>query len=177
MRNILIGTILIGAAYAFGLTSTEVAKVTVKAIAPIPVVTEILPAKADIKCLALNIYWESRNDDDSRIGVGHVVMNRVANKHYPDSVCKVVKQGRTWKGNPIRNKCAFSWRCDGKKDIPLNKVAWDVSVVIAKAILKNEISDPTNGSVMYHADYVKPYWAAAYKREVKLGVHIFYTKG
>ena len=36
------------------------------------------------------------------------------------------------------------------------------------------ISDPTKGSIMYHAVNVKPYWTSAYKHKVTIGDHIFY---
>ena len=37
-----------------------------------------------------------------------------------------------------------------------------------------ESNDITGGAVMYHADYVSPYWTNAYERTVKIDTHIFY---
>ena len=132
----------------------------------------------ELRCLALNIYFEARNEPRlGLIGVGHVVLNRVADKHYPNSVCAVITQGRKWKGKPVRDRCAFSWFCNGKSDDPKNMLAWETSTVLAKAILKKEISDPTNGSLMYHADYVNPKWSKDYIIATKIGLHIFYRRG
>ena len=45
------------------------------------------------ECLARAMYFESnRSSDEGMIAVGTVVMNRVADKAYPDSVCGVVGQ-------------------------------------------------------------------------------------
>ena len=39
---------------------------------------------------------------------------------------KVVKQGLTYEsGFPIRDKCQFSWYCDGKSDTILNLEVYD----------------------------------------------------
>lgn len=44
-------------------------------------------------CLARAMYFESnRSSDDGMLAVGTVVMNRVADKRYPNTVCAVVGQ-------------------------------------------------------------------------------------
>ena len=44
-------------------------------------------------CLARAMYFESnRSSDDGMLAVGSVVMNRVADKRYPNTVCAVVGQ-------------------------------------------------------------------------------------
>ena len=51
--------------------------------------------EAALMCLALNVYFEARND--SMVGqyaVAQVVMNRVQSSKFPDDVCSVVKQSR-----------------------------------------------------------------------------------
>ena len=81
---------------------------------------------SEVTCLADNIYFEARNQGlAGQLAVVNVVVNRVADSRYPDTICEVVKQGPTrlsWKGTgeliPIRNRCQFSWYCDGKSDIP-----------------------------------------------------------
>jgi len=69
-------------------------------------------------CLALNIYHEARNQPTiGQVAVGQVVMNRVRDERFPDTVCGVVKQGQTYSWQPdlpIRNKCQFSWWCAGQ---------------------------------------------------------------
>jgi spore germination cell wall hydrolase CwlJ-like protein len=44
-------------------------------------------------CMARAMFFESRRDSvDGMLGVGTVVMNRVASPNYPDTVCEVVGQ-------------------------------------------------------------------------------------
>ena len=53
------------------------------------------PTKADRECLARAMYFESnRTDEDGMLAVGSVVMNRLDNTKYPDSICGVVGQKR-----------------------------------------------------------------------------------
>ena len=53
------------------------------------------PTKADKECLARAMYFESnRTDEDGMLAVGTVVMNRLDNAKYPDSICGVVGQKR-----------------------------------------------------------------------------------
>ena len=78
----------------------------------------------DLNCLALNIYFEARSEPlDGKLAVGHVVLNRAADKRYPNKICEVVKQG----GEKRRNKCQFSWWCDGRSDRPRDLQAWKES--------------------------------------------------
>ena len=61
-------------------------------------------------CMAQNIYFEARGSNlADRVAVADVVLNRVEDTRYPDTVCEVVKQGRQdSNGNMIRNQCQFS---------------------------------------------------------------------
>jgi N-acetylmuramoyl-L-alanine amidase len=128
----------------------------------------------EVTCLALNIYFEARNQPaEGKIAVGHVVMNRVANPKFPKSVCKVVQQG----GERRRHRCQFSWWCDGQSDRPRNQHAWNESIHIAKKIYIGFSADPTQGALWYHAEYVRPYWRKVMKPVRKIGTHIFYLNG
>ena len=47
----------------------------------------------ELGCLALNIYHEGRGESaKGQSAIAAVTMNRVASKHYPDSICEVVWQ-------------------------------------------------------------------------------------
>lgn len=138
-----------------------------------------------IECMALNIYHESRNQTlGGRLAVGYVTLNRVESNKYPDTICGVVKQAKInkWflerhnKKVPARNKCQFSWYCDGKSDQPLESNAWEEAYLLAIHVINmyDVISDPTKGSIMYHSSKVKPYWTDAYEHLVTIDDHIFY---
>ena len=53
-------------------------------------------------------------------------------------------------------------------------VLCDISVKIAREIYSGESTDPTNGALWYHADYVSPYWKDSFVQGPKIGQHIFY---
>jgi len=135
-------------------------------ITPIALVNKTYDEK-EINCLARNIYFEARNQ--SILGqkyVAWVTMNRVKNRKWPGTICKVVWQKRQ-----------FSWTHDGKSDKPRNKLAYDIATLIAKDILYEVATngeDLTNGAVYYHADYVKPFWKAKMVEVATVESHIFY---
>jgi len=135
-------------------------------------------------CLALNAYHEARNQDvRGMIAVSQVVMNRVESEHFPDNICDVVYQGihrKSWSQPdvlvPIRDKCQFSWYCDGKDDEPREKKAWELSMLISGGVLRGNIDNLVGDSLWYHADYVEPDWAAEKQEYATIGNHIFYEK-
>ena len=125
----------------------------------------------ELACLALNIYHEARGEpSEGKLAVGHVVMNRVADRRFPDSVCAVVKQG----GWLRLFGCQFSWWCDGRSDDPSEMPAWQDSMQHARKVLWGATADPTDGALWYHADYVAPAWRKTKVTGPKIGKHIFY---
>tara|TARA_B100000927_G_scaffold274612_1_gene253961 strand:- start:1193 stop:1633 length:441 start_codon:yes stop_codon:yes gene_type:complete len=134
-------------------------------------------------CLALNTYHEAKNQSlVGQIATAQVVMNRVEDTRFPNTVCEVVKEGPTrpsWedpeKEYPIKHRCQFSWYCDGKSDVPKNKKAWKKAQDVAFLVLYNKIQlDVTEGATHYHATYVRPSWAKTKKRTTRIEKHIFY---
>ena len=105
-------------------------------------------------CLALNVYFEARGEPTllSMAAPAHVVLNRVKDERYPNDICSVVKQAKTYSNwFPIKNKCQFSWYCDGRSDKPLDENAFNFSFLIAKLVLTGRIKDVTSGAPHYHA--------------------------
>ncbi|KAA6183403.1 cell wall hydrolase [Thiohalocapsa marina] len=137
--------------------------------------TESSPAQApaadpELLCLALNIYHEARSEPESgQMAVARVTLNRVASDAFPGSICGVVKQG-----GQQRNRCQFSWWCDGKSDHPTEQEAWHRSLRIGRRALAEKDPDPTRGALYYHAHYVKPSWSRAFQRTAQIGQHLFY---
>ena len=99
-----------------------------------------------------------------KLAVSAVVLNRVNDERFPNSVCEVVLQAQTrpsWRDGtptPIRNKCQFSWYCDGKSDEVKDEKTYQKILDFARLIMHNDIQfvDITDGATHYHADYVKP---------------------
>ena len=134
-------------------------------------------------CLALITYHEAKNQSTvGQIATAQVVMNRVEDNRFPNTVCEVVKQGPTrpsWedpnKEYPIKHRCQFSWYCDGKSDVPKNEKAWRKAQDVAFLVLYDKIKlDVTEGATHYHATYVRPSWAKTKKRTTQIEKHIFY---
>ena len=135
-------------------------------------------SSVDMKCLALNSYFESRNQSpNGGIAVTHVVLNRVADKRYPSTICEVVKQSIKNKDGSIRrNKCQFSWYCDGLSDKPRESESWVDALnrtIVALDLYKKGF-DITHGSTHYHSKNVKPYWSKSIDYITTIDDHHFY---
>ena len=150
----------------------------------VPAVSNLPENKTAAKeCLAVNMYHEARDQGTAgRLAVSAVVLNRVRDSRFPNTVCEVVYQAQmkpSWKTGkpvPIRNRCQFSWYCDGKSDNIKDKKTYQRILDFAGLILHNDIEflDITDGATHYHADYVKPDWADTKTRTTEIGAHIFY---
>lgn len=128
----------------------------------------------EIDCLARNIYFEARLEPtEGRAAVAYVVMNRVADRRWPDSPCAVIRQGGTDHG-PL---CQFSWYCDGRSNRPRRDGYWDDALVLAEEVYWGRRPDPTDGALWYHATYVKPYWRVGLTPGPRIGSHVFYRDG
>jgi spore germination cell wall hydrolase CwlJ-like protein len=127
---------------------------------------------AEIKCLADAIYFEARGEPiRGQLAVAQVVINRLKNPAYPKTVCGVVYQNEG-----MRNKCQFSFACDGIPEVVEEKDAWATAMMLARKSLYGEaefLSD-VGSATHYHATYVRPDWAPTMKKMQKIGVHIFY---
>ena len=129
-----------------------------------------------LMCLVLNVYFEARNQSPAgQIAVVHVVLNRVKSDQFPDDPCAVVKDAYTYRsGLPQRDRCQFSWYCDGKSDEPTDHAALLKAMRIVADMIKFDVSDPTYGATHYHSVHVSPKWAALKQRIVRIDDHIFY---
>ena len=147
----------------------------------------------ELYCLAMNIYHEARAEPIAgQYAVSDVVINRVYDTRYPNTICEVVLQGpvrESWKTRkdpdllseertyyPVRHKCQFSWYCDGKSDEPnRNSKAWSKAIRHASIVMGESINlDVTDGATHYHASYVRPAWAKTKTKTTRIDKHIFY---
>ncbi len=173
-----------------------------------PTELEVMETNVDeIYCLAENVYHEARGEPNiGKQAVAHVVLNRVIRNDFPNTVCKVVKQGplrESWKTRqhkdlaendriywPIKNKCQFSWWCDGKGDniqlkykmkdawIHNNLKGWKESVQAAVHAYAGLSVDPTGGATNYfaHNKIDPPWWAQKFVITKIVGGHTFLMK-
>ena len=197
IRSFLTIIVVFSTVYAMANTLTPREKWTIE---PDGTIFQIMPeikviGLKDEFCLAQNIFFESGIDTQKGMyAVADVTLNRVENSRYPNSICEVVYQSvmrENWKTKqypdlpdedriyePARNKCQFSWFCDGKTDVvPIDSVNWKKAKEVAFNILySNTERGITDGSTHYHATYVVPNWIEdrGMKRIGRIGLHIFY---
>lgn len=119
----------------------------------------------ELVCMADNLFHEARVDGMRGMeAVATVVMNRVGDSRWPDSVCGVVYQ-----------PSQFSWTL--KKQLVNMKITHDwKTLAVARMALQGGLIDKTGKSTHYHAVYVTPYWAKVYDFTVQVEQHLFYRK-
>lgn len=118
------------------------------------------------ECLARAVYFEARGESlDGQLAVADVVLNRVASKRYPDTICAVVVQ-----------RAQFSFIRDGQfPQVDRSTKAWRKAVAVAE-IAREELAEKVAEDVLwYHADYVAPVWRHGLDERTRIGVHIFYS--
>ncbi len=137
--------------------------------------------KAEAKCeddltwLACAIYFEARNQDyDGQYMVAQVVLNRVEDKRWPNTIEEVVRQGEE-----KRNQCQFSFMCDGKPERIENRQAWEMALAVAVDAMEDYYQDViVTCSHSYHANYVTSpkalRWFASLQSDGEVGAHEFY---
>ena len=133
----------------------------------------------ELECMSKNIYFEAALESTAgKLAVAQVTMNRVKSNTWPNTVCKVITQGKHYdNGFPVRDRCQFSWYCDGKHDEPYMGSMWRESQEVARYVLTTpDLMDITDGATHYHADYISsPRWADPKRKTVEIDTHIFFN--
>jgi len=146
----------------------------------------------ELYCMAQNIYFEAGTESHmGKVAVALVTLTRVRDNRFPNSICEVVKQGpirESWKTRqdpnlsddqrvyyPVRNRCQFSWYCDGKDDIPTVGLGWRQAQEVAiLTYVLGQYQGLLEGATHYHADYVNPTWNKTKTLVTQIDRHIFY---
>ena len=131
-----------------------------------------------VMCLALNIYWEARNQPiEGKRAVAEVVMNRSYSPKFPDHPCDVIYQAKTWpSGHPKKDQCHFSWFCDGLSDVPTDWRAWAEALITASHVWNGYGDRIAPCELYYHTLQVDPEWAMRFEPTQVIGDHIFYRE-
>ena len=123
-----------------------------------------------LTCMISALWFEGRQfyqQPESIKAIATVILNRVDDKRYPDTICGVVNQHKQ-----------FSFTHDGKSDTPtvtdeIQRRAMVVVLDVANdAIMWKPLDIP---STHYHTTEVSPYWADTLRRDGVFGTHVFYT--
>ena len=133
--------------------------------------TPVAVSDKELWCLATAIYFEARGESyRGQVAVAQVVLNRVKDHRYPDTICGVVYQNQS-----RRNSCQFSFACDGIPETINDSKSWAQAEDIAHRftageLYLTEVADATH----YHATYVRPAWAPRMTKVTQIGLHVFY---
>ncbi|MBS3849305.1 cell wall hydrolase [Devosia neptuniae] len=131
----------------------------------------IATSDKELWCLSTAIYFEARGESyRGQVAVAQVVLNRVKDRRYPNTICGVVFQNQT-----KRNACQFSFACDGIPESINDAKSWAQAEDISRRftdgeLYLTEVADATH----YHATYVRPAWAPRMTKLTQIGLHVFY---
>ena len=122
-------------------------------------------AMTQLCCLAVAVFFEARGETTmGQYAVAEVVMNRVEDPRYPDTVCDVVFEDRQ-----------FSFTHDGRPD-RLPRIPTRASRQ-ARTVASDVLDGYRIGisSTHYHTVSVDPFWNEHFELDGKIGNHLFYT--
>jgi spore germination cell wall hydrolase CwlJ-like protein len=122
-----------------------------------------------LRLMALNMYHEAMGEGaEGMIAVGWVVLNRIRDPRFPDTVTGVITDGGE------AGPCQWSWYCDGRPDTPQGR-PWRLALEVARRMLGDPPPDPTNGALWFQLSYTNPPpWQAHFVARV--GEHDFYGR-
>lgn len=127
---------------------------------------------AALVCLAQAIYYEARSEPLlGQYAVAEVILNRVDDPSFPNTVCAVVAEDR----GPAAHDCQFSYMCDGKPEVMADSKARDIAVSVAN-ITATRTTEIAKDAKYYHAAHIHPAWAKNLKVVAAIGNHIFYKE-
>ena len=90
----------------------------------------------------------------------------------------ISKESRHVKGFPVKDRCQFSFYCDGRSDVPREPKAFQKALRLSEWLLltKDWIPDLTDGALYYHASWMEiwPRWSQEKRRLLQIDSHVFY---
>lgn len=123
-----------------------------------------------LRCLTQAVYYEAALEPRAgQEAVAQVVLNRVRDPNFPNTVCGVV-----FEGAERVTGCQFSFTCDGALGQAPVGWAWKRAEDVARRALDGHVSERVGTATHYHADYVFPWWAPSLGKIDQIGAHIFY---
>jgi spore germination cell wall hydrolase CwlJ-like protein len=143
----------------------------------VPTDKKVTRANQEKLCLTKAIYHEARGESDNgQWAVANVIINRAMSKRFPSTMCGVIYQN----ADQGRNRCQFSFACDGQPDMASERRAWLKANTIAAAAYSEFQHGQRPGVVpgsalFYHTRAVSPGWSSTYQRVAQIGAHVFYA--
>ncbi|OYX55525.1 MAG: cell wall hydrolase [Brevundimonas subvibrioides] len=123
-----------------------------------------------LRCLTQGVYYEAALEStEGQEAVAQVILNRVRDPNYPNTVCGVV-----FEGAERTTGCQFSFTCDGALSQAPVGWAWNRARTVAERALSGYVAIKVGTATHYHADYVHPWWSPTLAKITQIGAHIFY---
>ena len=124
-----------------------------------------LARQDDITCMTKAIYFEAGGESTrGKVAVGHVILNRMNSKIYPQSICAV-----TYQKNHKAKGCQFTWSCKPYK--VSNNKRWQASLAVAKEVVAGKTKDPTQGATSFNN---RKFRNKNLQHVITIGNHYFY---
>ncbi len=123
-----------------------------------------------LRCLTQGVYYEAALEStEGQEAVAQVILNRVRDPNYANTVCGVV-----FEGAERSTGCQFSFTCDGALSQAPVGWAWNRARSVAERALAGHVATEVGTATHYHADYVHPWWSPTLTKITQIGAHIFY---
>ena len=123
-----------------------------------------------LRCLTQGVYYEAALEStEGQEAVAQVILNRVRDPNYANSICGVV-----FEGAERTTGCQFSFTCDGALSQAPVGWAWNRARTVAERALSGYVATKVGTATHYHADYVHPWWSPTLAKITQIGAHIFY---
>ncbi len=123
-----------------------------------------------LRCLTQGVYYEAALEPTAgQEAVAQVILNRVRDPNYANTICGVV-----FEGAERTTGCQFSFTCDGALGQAPVGWAWARAKLVAERALAGHVSAAVGTATHYHADYVHPWWSPTLNKLTQIGAHIFY---
>jgi len=162
---------LVGSFAILVIASQSVKADTILATSP-GIHNDVVSDSKESFCLALNIYYEARNQQVvGMIGVAEVTMNRVRSESFSNSVCEVVYK-----------PYAFSWTANRalvgvtpELVSVIDQAAWAEAIIVSNLYVVTHHTDITSGAQYYHTTSISPYWSRCFDKTATINDHVFYA--
>jgi hypothetical protein len=141
------------------------------AVAPFVLDLKSKDAQTAAACLADAVYYEAGFQPvDGQRAVAQVVLNRVRDRNFPNTICGVVYEG--WKR---KTGCQFSFACDSSllRRLP-NAREWAAALSVARQALSGYVMAAVGSATHYHTLDVRPWWRSTVVQVAQVGSQIFY---
>ena len=127
--------------------------------------------ESEFQCLAETLYFEARGESArGQAAVAEVILNRVDSGRFPNTICGVVKQGRT-------GGCQFSYNCGDRSREITDRSAFARVQTVARRAIEGAPRELTDGATYFHTPAVRPDWSRRFVKTVQIDNHIFYRPG